>query len=211
MNYTVVPTCQIDNKYLNELYLKVFGYINNGYFVEIGGYDGITFSNTYGLSEAGWSGLYVEPVEELLEKCEANHKFNKNIHYINCAVGNFEGTAKLYLGDWGSTICKNLVTNNHPYLNKNNYRIVKVFTLEHILELFKVPVDFNLLVVDCEGNDLEVLKSFSIEKYKPKMVIVEYTHERFTEFTDYFNNFNYKLVNKDSCNLIFVRGDLWKI
>jgi hypothetical protein len=79
------------------------------------------------------------------------------------------------------------------------------------LELFKVPVDFNLLVVDCEGNDLEVLKSFSIEKYKPKMVIVEYTHERFTEFTDYFNNFNYKLVNKDSCTLIFVRGDLWKI
>jgi hypothetical protein len=46
MNYTVVPTCQIDHEYLNELYLKIFGYRSDGYFVEIGAYDGKTFSNT---------------------------------------------------------------------------------------------------------------------------------------------------------------------
>jgi FkbM family methyltransferase len=208
MNYLISDSCQIDHEYLNELYLKIFGYINNGFFVEIGAYDGISFSNTWGLSKAGWSGLYVEPAEELLERCKANHKFNKNIQYFNCAVSNFEGTARFYLGDWGSTICENLVIDNHPYLNKNNYRIVKVFTLDYVLELFKVPVDFNLLVVDCEGEDLEVLKSFSIDRYKPKMIIVEYQHETFDEFMKYFNLFNYKLENKDSCNLIYLRGDI---
>lgn len=205
--YEIVDTCQVDRDLLQKIYLEVFGFRNNGFFVEAGAYDGKKFSNTYGLSKAGWSGLYIDPVIELLQECMNNHSFNNNIQYANCAVSNYDGIATLYIGDWASTICDEIMRNN-PSLSIKNSRKIEVYKLDTLLKRFNVPIGFDMLVIDTEGNDLNVLESFSILEYIPKLVITEYTHETFDLFKEYFDKVKYTLISRDSCNLIFMRNYL---
>ncbi|USN99340.1 MAG: hypothetical protein H6810_01285 [Phycisphaeraceae bacterium] len=45
--------------------LELFGWKHEGYYIEVGAYDGRRFSVTAALDELGWRGLLVEPVPEL--------------------------------------------------------------------------------------------------------------------------------------------------
>ena len=54
------PSCQIDN--ISELYEVFLTTKLDGVFVEVGAFDGYTFSNTWGLAQRGWRGIYVEPI-----------------------------------------------------------------------------------------------------------------------------------------------------
>src|SRR5262245_29035772 len=56
----VSNSCQIPN--LREQYESLGLSPHTGYFVEVGAFDGESFSNTSFLADQGWSGLYVEPV-----------------------------------------------------------------------------------------------------------------------------------------------------
>ena len=50
MSYSLSKSCQIKN--LSNIYEKLFGPNKlDGYFVEVGAYDGESFSNTSGLAE----------------------------------------------------------------------------------------------------------------------------------------------------------------
>jgi hypothetical protein len=59
----------------------------DGFFIDIGAYDGITISNTYALEKIGWKGICVEPVPEIYDrliknrKCECIKGFPKNNNY----------------------------------------------------------------------------------------------------------------------------------
>ena len=71
-SYIKIPTkfySQIEqDKYFIENIIK---YKPNGLFLEIGGYDGITGSNTYFLEKnLGWNGIIVECNPTLVEKCK---------------------------------------------------------------------------------------------------------------------------------------------
>lgn len=82
------PKSQIPN--LDSIYQKYFtrffGIPYQGFFVEVGAYDGESYSNTSGLADSGWNGLYIEPVFEYYNKCLIRHK-NNSVKVINCAIG----------------------------------------------------------------------------------------------------------------------------
>lgn len=49
--YPLDATCQIPHfKNLSDIYVYIFGYKTDGLFVEVGAYDGESFSNTSGLA-----------------------------------------------------------------------------------------------------------------------------------------------------------------
>lgn len=59
----------------------------NGVFVDIGAYDGITFSNTLMLErERGWTGVCIEPLPDLFAELWQN----RNCICVNAAIGNRE-------------------------------------------------------------------------------------------------------------------------
>jgi hypothetical protein len=55
--YTVAHNCQIEN--LPNIYKEYFGEEYIGFFIELGAYDGYNYSNTCGLADLGWQGIYV--------------------------------------------------------------------------------------------------------------------------------------------------------
>jgi hypothetical protein len=78
--YPVAATCQIPFfRSLPELLDFVFGYKTNGVFVEVGAYDGESFSNTSGLADIGWTGHYLEPIPAYAAACAARHAGNPGV------------------------------------------------------------------------------------------------------------------------------------
>lgn len=54
-----------------------------GFFVDIGAHDGISFSNTYFLeSVMNWDGIAIEPIPEIFERLKKNRK----CHLINGCI-----------------------------------------------------------------------------------------------------------------------------
>lgn len=202
------------------MYEKYFGNKIDGYFVEIGAYDGYRFSNTWGLAEAGWQGIYVEPIHELVETCREVHKNNRVIT-IECAISDKEGNAKIWLGhnmDYPSCTIDEESMRLAPVdfqYDPNHYRTVYAMTLDRLLHLL-VPVGFDLLVIDVEGAEFKVLNSFTWYQWQPKMIIIE-DHEdnmygykiiHTKEITDWFAGTSYKRIWHDVTNSIYVLGIL---
>lgn len=210
MRYTPRPDCQIPT--LGQIY-EAHLPLDADRFVEIGAYDGVKFSNTVMLAEAGWEGLYVEPHPQFAAECRENHKGHSRISVAQTAISDFEGQTELFLiGECSSIVWDQ---NAVDWGGKQDKKIaVPVTTLDRLLERRQVAPKFNLLVIDVEQNELNVLKGFTIGNWQPGMVIIE-AHEKDAAairnhkafpISQYFDVNGYRKVYADHINTIFVRG-----
>lgn len=63
---------------------EFFNYKKNGYFVEVGAYDGIQTSNTYFLEkELAWTGVCIEADTTIFQELSKHRKSKK---YQSCCV-----------------------------------------------------------------------------------------------------------------------------
>jgi FkbM family methyltransferase len=174
--YRPFADCQVRG--LDAIYNAAFGRLTRGVFVEVGAFDGQSFSNTCFLADLGWRGLYVEPVPEFASVCAERHRGNAGVAVVNTAVGATAGTTELHVA--GALTTKNddvYAAYQHISWAKGalSGRMVAapVTTLDRLLEDREVPVGFELLVVDVEGGEAEVFAGFDLVRWKPRMLIVE--------------------------------------
>ena len=217
MIYNLSPTCQIPD--LDQIYLKYFG-SKKGTFVEVGAFDGESVSNTSCLADAGWKGFYIEPVKEHFNQCVNRHKNNKKIKVSNYAIGTEVGYKPVYCSGIVSTLDKeqaDIVSSMHlfgyPQFTESECKQVR---LDTYMQMADVPKNFDLLVVDVEGREEDVFKSFRLDLWKPKMMIIELVddHSYFQDnvklitscrkLREYINNVGYTEVYRDHINTIFV-------
>ncbi len=210
--YKLSETCQINN--LDSIYLKYFGYHSKGTFVEVGAYDGESYSNTSCLADIGWSGLYIDPIIEHCLYCSQRHHAN-NVSVVNCSIGSDEGEIEIYAH--GALSTSNLDHLKWLKNNKVEKNICRQYRLENILTKFKIRPEFDVLVVDVEGNEYDVFNSFDLNFWNPKMIIIELVddHPEFDTFdiSNIHRNLrskikqsNYLEVYRDLINTIFVKN-----
>ena len=90
--YPVANTCQVPHfGSLPDLYKFVFGYREQGLFVEVGAFDGESFSNTSGLADVGWTGHYLEPIPDYAAACARRHAGNPLVKVHRVAAGRVDG------------------------------------------------------------------------------------------------------------------------
>ncbi len=220
--YALQDSCQIAG--LNHLLEKFLGQKSSGQYVEVGAYDGLVASNTWGLAERGWSGLLIEPVPGLAEQCRANYRSMSNVSVLEGAIGSHSGRLDINLAGVLSTANSRLLEEyQHVDWAKDSvsaHRIsVPCFTLDEVLLRFGVAEGFDVLVVDVEGYESEVFSGFDLERWIPKMLIIELceTHPDLavTAASDAILgqsiiNIGYSVVYKDAINTVFVRMDVWQ-
>lgn len=207
MNYTFAPNCQIPADKLNAIYKEAFGEKTDGSFVEVGASNGQDYSNTCGLADLGWYGVYVEPVKELAEKCRKRHPQHCT---WNGAVGAYDGTQEMQLiKDWGTA------TFNRKAALSISSDIVSFLTdvekLNTLLNNHFFRPGFDLLVIDVDFGEIEVLKGFTIADWKPKLVIIELHEESQHPLSEevrqfalpYFAEAGYANIYRDGINTIF--------
>ena len=170
--YPMSPSCQI--KDLAAHFENLLGRKTDGVFVELGGYDGQSYSNTAGLADIGWRGIYVEPVQEYAERCRHRHP-GRNITVMEYCVGRTEEMVDFTLSKWEFVSSAHPIIHEHILAEQPEAEVIKVHqkTVNQILSEAAIAPGFDLLIIDVEGNELEALMGFDLKQYQPKVMIVE--------------------------------------
>ncbi len=210
--------CQVQG--LPKIYMDHFDYIEDGFFVEAGAHDCYSWSNTWPLAQAGWSGIYFEPNIRLIGKCREMYVSSTKITVVQAAISDYIGETDLFIAGSVSTIKEEtadlyaaLPSHNVGGISRKIRKNVRVSTLDAEFEKYDVPVGFEVLVIDVEGSERDVLHGFNIEDWQPRMVIIE-AHEHHKskelraqadEINSYFDEFGYEKIYSDYINNIYVR------
>lgn len=157
----------------DRLLEQIFKDKDAGTCVEVGAHDGVTGSNTYLFEKKGWRCVLVEPVPEL---CERMRRFRTGI-VVNCAASSMPGETTFFVSESVESWSALHLTESQQARITTGEATVREITvlkrkLDDILDEARVSaVDF--VSIDVEGHELEVLKGFSIEKFRPRIIIVE--------------------------------------
>jgi FkbM family methyltransferase len=175
--YPVSPTCQIPN--LSFLYELYFDRRTDGTFVEVGAFDGFSFSNTSCLAEVGWTGHYIEPVPSSAASCRARYARHPAVAVHEVAIGPSDGTVELQVGGQLSTSRADVFAEYQdlewarPSFDRTSSMTVRQTSMDSFLAENQMDAGFDLLVVDVEGYESEVFAGFDLARWRPTMMIVE--------------------------------------
>jgi FkbM family methyltransferase len=176
---------------------------SQGFYVDVGAFHPVTLSNTYLFYRKGWNGIAVEANPEMARLFKK--KRPRDI-VVGCAVDEAEGTAAFDITDSGPTAHLR-GSGVEAVKGEKPRRSVQVQRrrLDSILEEH-LPKGRNIdfLSVDCEGHDLNVLRSNDWNKYRPRVLAVEdWETETESRICKLVFQAGYRLVIKTGVTRIF--------
>jgi FkbM family methyltransferase len=158
----------------DKILYNLFGKKNIGVCVEVGGYDGITGSNTLFFEKIGWKCLILEPIPDLCEKIKAN----RNCDILQVAASDKAGIRDFYIAKGVETLSTIETDKNHfDRIHKDGgsgIEQIKVKT-ELLTQILKdngyIEIDF--LTLDVEGHEMSALRGLDFKKINIKILIIE--------------------------------------
>ena len=194
----------------------IFKKKTDGIYVDVGCQHPIQNNNTFKLFKKGWKGINIDLDDFNIEL----FKFHRpNDYNVNIAVSDSIGKEKLYFYHKKSpinTLNKKISDSQNAELK--NIIDVDTDTLSNIIERSSYK-KIDLLSIDVEGHELKVLKGLEFNKYKPRVIVVEFLDLNSKKWEIPFNNFlnvqssdlynfliskNYKFVNWVNGDLVFI-------
>jgi FkbM family methyltransferase len=147
-----------------------------GFYVDAGAFHPVYLSNTYLLHKNGWRGVNIDASLKTIQLFQRLRPGDINLHAALsdeereidfCTFGDISGVN--YIVEAGSQ-ANNTITTAPPQARTR----MRTQTLRQLLDAhLPTGTSIDLLTVDCEGQDLNVLRSNDWSKYRPKMILVE--------------------------------------
>ena len=191
------------------------------FFVDVGAYDGLTGSNSRLLAELGWSGILIEPTTAAFAKLAALYLENPRVACVRCAVSDFAAESVEMLvakGPPGTPDSKAWEYGQVSTLNRwfakeceqnLGYRYeaerVEVRPLTPILRERHCPQNLGLLCIDCEGEDVRILRAFDFNDFQPRLLGVECDVHNRSTFGDFLADHGYIEYDHTPSNTFFRR------
>lgn len=189
-----------------------------GIYIDVGAYHPVMGSNTFKLFNKGWSGINIDLDFHTIDIL---NNFRPNDENIIAAVSDKIEKKKLYFHHNRSAI--NTLEKSKGGKSKE-IREVTTNTLNNIIENSKYKdLEIDFISIDVEGHEMKVVKGFDLEKYSPKIVVIEYQdldmkkeefHNQNIEKiikSNIYNHMisrNYALVNWLHADLVFINKNL---
>ena len=202
-----------------DLILKrLFPEKTDGFFVDIGAHHPTRFSNTYLLYKRGWRGINIDPLPGTMDLFRRMRPEDIN---IETAIGDGQSTHST-----AHYVCFREPAYNSIYFD--DIENVENVGKSDILEIIEIPVrtldnvltehsnafdHINLLSIDVEGLEQQVLDGFSINRYKPDVIIIEIRGfdleaRHSFEVYNFLANNGYKLRSLLYNSLVLTRNDI---
>jgi len=146
-----------------------FGMADHGFFVEVGANEPRLRSQTWHLERANWNGILIEPQPALASRLRAERR--SLVVEAACSSPSNAGRAMpLYVAGPLSSLDRLSMA---PGAIPSGTVAVPVRTLDEILTENGAPERFEFLSIDVEGHELEVLRGLSLQKWRPRLVLLE--------------------------------------
>jgi len=176
-----------------------------GSAVELGACDGIYLSNTLELEQQGWKVLCIEPNPQYFQELKKNRKLCQNYavaatpgENVPFTIYYFPHTKEAGLS---SLVPMEDVKRQMGPFNYCRTVTVQVRTLDQcMLEAGMRSIHF--LSLDVEGGEMEVLKGFNYNHWRPWVIVLE-NHSRDNKFVNYLSSL-YDLALRDDIDEYFV-------
>jgi FkbM family methyltransferase len=152
-----------------QYYYENFGQnIINGYYIEIGAFNGVKQNSTIVLEQAGWDGVCVEPMPANIRKLKKNRKCriieggiwieNTDVEFADVGIPGWTG-----------------ISQTHQKQHKEKYKdgVVKSKIKCYTFDSLNFPNQIDYLQIDTEGSELEILSSIDLTKYKIEYICIE--------------------------------------
>ena len=184
----------------------------NGYFVEIGAFDGVLGSNCIHFEKSmNWEGIAIEPSKIQFEKLSKN----RNCKVLNKAISStekdvefievIEGLTQMSGIDDDNYSAKLIIENNKK--NKFNKNKMKTSTFEKSI----LTKEIDYLSIDIEGAELDVLKSINFQEFIIKVISVENNNPEKINFNSFLKENNFSFFDRVGQDEIFYNNKFFKL
>ena len=199
---------------LNE---KIFKNRENGFFIDIGAYDGICYSNTlYFEKNFDWSGICIEANPTIFKELENNRNctcINKGIWKENKTMEFWEmtgGQSMLggFVDSYDERHIQRIETELKQYNQTKKVIEVECVSLMNLMEDYDCSV-IDFLSIDVEGSEEIILKSIDYEKVDIKIIACENNYNS-NELINFYQNINFTHLGKIHVDDIFVNNKFLK-
>lgn len=189
----------------------------DGVFIEVGAYDGQSFSVSWVFEALGWSGLLVEALPKPVAACRAARPGSRVAHAALSRTG-CAPTATFTVAA-GSDMLSFLTTDaghtNRIRAEGLATRTISVpqTTMDELLESGAAPglpscapIDF--AVIDVEGGELDLLSGFDLSKHHVRVLVIEDNHGgAHSPLANFMASRPYTQVKHESVNRFYIHND----
>lgn len=196
----------LEDVFINEYFKNK----NYGFYIDIGCYHPIKYSNTALLYNRGWKGINIDMNSTSIDLfniarnrdiniCSAISSTNKQVtQFIDHSYSPVNTIDKKY----SDVISKKLSIK--PFIEKK----IQTYTLSQVLKKYKLLINqVDFLNIDVEAHDYEVLKGIDFVKIKPKIICIEIENFssklNFEKINNYLKKYNYIFIKKIGLNGFF--------
>ena len=189
-----------------EKYILPYFRKGKGKLLEIGAYDGKSFSNTLALIELGWCATLVEPSPVVYPVLKELHKDNPLIDCHNVAIGTESGTFPFWdsNGDAVSSLYEEETKAWEAQGVKFTKVDVPVITYQELIERSQWK-SFDFVNIDVEGDTLgfDILRMIPLDRVR--MVCIEAVGSVRDETRKYLRSQGFEFLHQTAENLIMVK------
>jgi len=178
----------------------------DGFFVEIGAFDGLQGSNCYHFEKfMNWKGIAIEASPTQFNKL----KKNRNCQLHNVALSSTKKEVEFYEVVEGFTQMSGINNINYQdsfnrIINKSKSKINKIKIHSSVLsEIIPNNQIIDLLSIDIEGNEFEVLSSIDYNIYQIKVIILENNIPEKLNYQKFFFEKNYSYYDRVGMDEIY--------
>ena len=189
--------------------VKYFPKDYRGICIDVGMGEPINGSNTYHFESIGWKCLCIEPNKGY---CFLGENIRSNILNVACSDHNeddvdFEiftinGNNQTAISSLKAD--ERLVESHKSIINNIVKTKVNIRTLDEVLSQYSWIDKIDFISIDTENTELDVLKGFDINRWNPKLFVIE---NNFDEpfLGEYLKKFNYIRKERVGVNDFFIK------
>jgi|TARA_B110000211_G_C13941470_1_gene491866 FkbM family methyltransferase len=187
---------------------------NNGFYIDIGCYHPIKYSNTALLYNRGWRGINIDMNQTSIDLFNIFRKRDKN---ICAAISNQNKKAVMYFDHLFSpinTLDKNFSNIASKKISFNHHTEKKIYTqkFNEVIQKHNINIkQIDFINIDVEAHDLEVLEGIDLSIFNAKMICIEIANNQNNikdkKLSDYLNKYNYDLIKTVGLNGFFELRD----
>ena len=176
-----------------------------GRFLDIGAYDGRTFSNVLALAERGWSGVLVEPSPHTFPALLSNYPDESRFTHVNALVGSGPNEIVPF------HLSQDAVSSIDPVHRDKWESVVKFRTVlmpqvSVKALLSAVGIEFDFVSVDTESTSAVIAEKMLICGCRPQLICIEHDAQ-WEVMKSIANEHGYTEISRTEENILLRRNE----